>query len=86
MKTFLDWIKANDLEDTLVVSPAEKADTPEGEEATGENTKRTGISHNYPDAYVRAHYPHKYFNPVIATADLDLEAKPPLKTKGNPPN
>ena len=42
MKTFLDWIKANDLEDSLVVSPAEKADTPEGEEATGENTKRTG--------------------------------------------
>lgn len=87
MKTFLDWIKVNNLEDTLVVgTPAQETDTPEGEEATGENTKRTGYSFNYPDAYVRAHYPHKYFNPIKATADLDLEAKPPLKTKGNPPN
>lgn len=41
-----------------------------------ENTKRTGLTANYPDAYVRSQYPHKYFNPIKATADLDLEQKP----------
>ena len=41
-----------------------------------EQTKRTGITYNNPDAYIRAHYPHKYFNPTKATTDLDLEQKP----------
>ena len=38
-----------------------------------EKTKRTGLSANYPPAYVSAQYPHKYFNPSKATADLDIK-------------
>jgi hypothetical protein len=41
-----------------------------------ENGKRTGLTANYPPGYVRDQYPHKYFNPIKATADLDLEQKP----------
>lgn len=67
MKTFLDWLKENKA-DLLVDKEAEKA--------TSEDTTRTGVSQNYPDAYVRAQYPHKYFNAGLATADLALEAKP----------
>ena len=70
MKTFTKWAEEHELELPKL------QDAPEGEEATKENTKRTGYSFNYPDAYVRAHYPHKYFNPIKATADLDIEAKP----------
>ena len=67
MKTFLQWADENKL--TLpVVKDAE-----DGKPATAENTKRTGYSANYPDAYVRSQYPKKYFNPIKATADLDAE-------------
>lgn len=69
MKTFLDWVKDEELELPVFT------DAPEGEEATGENTKRAGISANYPDAYVRAQYPHKYFNPITSTADGKLAKK-----------
>jgi len=68
MKTFFQWAEANEL-------PLMQ-EVPDKEDATEENTKRTGYSFNYPDAYVRAHYPHKYFNPIKATADLDAVAKP----------
>ena len=70
MKTFTQWIEAQKLELPVFV------DTKDGEKATSENTKRSGISANYPDAYVRAQYPHKYFNPIAADADYKLEAKP----------
>jgi hypothetical protein len=63
MKTFLDWVKENNL---LVDAEPTK-------ETTKENRKRTGYSANYPPAYVASQYPHKYFNPSKATADLDKE-------------
>lgn len=67
--TFLKWAEEKELDLPVFT------DAPEGEEATGENTKRAGISANYPDAYVRAQYPHKYFNPITATADGKLAKK-----------
>ena len=66
MKSFLDWIAEEKL-DLPVVTDAD-----EGEKTVEEKTKRTGLSANYPDAYVAGQYPHKYFNPIKATADLDL--------------
>ena len=77
MKTFLDWVKDENLDLTVqtAATPAEPADVEQGEETSDENTKRAGISANYPDAYVRAQYPHKYFNPVTATADGKLAGK-----------
>jgi len=67
MKTFFQWAEANSL--PLV-------EVPDKEDSIEENGQRTGYSHNYPDAYVRSQYPHKYFNPIKATADLDAESKP----------
>lgn len=70
MKTFTQWIEAQKLELPVFV------DVKDGEKSTSENTKRSGVSQNYPDAYVRGQYPHKYFNPIAADADYKLEAKP----------
>lgn len=70
MKSFVQWLEANKLELPVFV------DSEDGEKATAENTKRSGISANYPDAYVRSQYPHKYFNPIAADADYKLSAKP----------
>jgi hypothetical protein len=60
MKTFIKWCE----EEKLNLPPVD------------ENRVRTGITANYPDAYVRAQYPHKWFNPHKATTDLDLQQKP----------
>lgn len=65
MKSFLDWVKEEKLE--LEVS----ADA--GKKTIEEKTKRTGLSANYPAAYVSGQYPHKYFNPIKATTDLDIQ-------------
>jgi hypothetical protein len=70
MKTFDQWLEENKL--TLPMF----SDSEESKDATSEDTKRAGISQNYPDAYVRAQYPHKYFNPIAADADYKLSAKP----------
>lgn len=70
MKTFFQWVEESGLDLPVVV------DAPEGEETTSEDGVRTGYSHNYPDAYVRAHYPDGYFPPSKATAFLDKDAKP----------
>lgn len=73
IKTFLNWAGDKGL------------DLPSTEDVTKENRVRTGLNQNYPDAYVRAQYPHKYFNPSKATTDFDLEAKPktaPANTPG----
>ena len=51
------------------------SDSAESEKTVEEKTKRTGLNANYPDAYVAAQYPHKYFNPIKATADLDLSTR-----------
>lgn len=67
MKSFLDWVKEEKLE-LPVITAAE-----EGEKTVEEKTKRTGLSANYPAAYVSGQYPHKYFNPTKATADLDIQ-------------
>lgn len=67
MKSFLDWVKDEKLELSVVTSAAD------GEKTVEEKTKRTGLSANYPKAYVSGQYPHKYFNPTKATTDLDFE-------------
>jgi hypothetical protein len=74
MQTFLNWIKEQNLEVPVVsdVAPPEEVET-EAQPTTDENRKRTGYSANYPPAYVSSQYPHKYFNPSKASADLDKE-------------
>jgi hypothetical protein len=67
MNTFFQWIQENGHKLPVEIE-AEDADA-------SENTHRAGVSHNYPDAYVRAQYPHKYFNPTTATADGKLAKK-----------
>jgi hypothetical protein len=72
MKTFEQWAKEKGLELPEIHQPEGEADKAK----VAENAKRTGLTHNYPDAYVRGQYPHKYFNPIKATADLDIEQQP----------
>ena len=67
MKSFLDWIKEESLELPVF------SDAAESEKTVEEKTKRTGLSANYPASYVSGQYPHKYFNPIKATADLDIQ-------------
>lgn len=74
MKKFLQWVEDNNLSLPSDVVAGEKTDV-EAKPATSENTKRSGISQNYPDAYVRGQYPRKYFNPITATADGKLDGK-----------
>ena len=71
MKTFIQWCEEKQL----------PVDVPQGQDTTDEHRVRTGLSQNYPDAYVRGQYPHKYFNPTKGTADLDIE-QPPSKKYG----
>jgi hypothetical protein len=40
---------------------------------TSENTKRAGVSQEYPPGYVQSQYPDAYFAPYSATAFLDLK-------------
>lgn len=65
MKSFIEWAKENKLELPIIDQVSEPA--------TSENTKRTGYSANYPAQYVSGQYPHHYFNPIKATADLDAQ-------------
>jgi hypothetical protein len=67
MRTFTKWAEETnkDLDTILDVERPSKT--------TKENSKRTGYSANYPPAYASGQYPHKYFNPTKATADLDKE-------------
>jgi len=67
MKTFMQWSEENKIE-LPVEAQGENADA-------SENTHRAGASKNYPDAYVRGQYPHKYFNPTTSTADGKLAGK-----------
>lgn len=69
MKSFLDWINEEKLDLPTFT------DAPKGQKTVEEKTKRTGLNANYPDAYVAGQYPHKYFNPIKATADLDLSTR-----------
>jgi hypothetical protein len=75
MKSFLDWLKEEKL--TLTsdseASSEQSLEAPATEKTVEEKTKRTGLSANYPPAYVADQYPHKYFNPIKATADLDIQ-------------
>lgn len=69
MKSFLDWLK----EEKLELPGEQTVEAPASEKTVEEKTKRTGLSANYPPAYVADQYPHKYFNPGKATADLDIQ-------------
>lgn len=65
-----------------------KLPLPTAEPATAENTLRSGIRGQYPDAYVRSQYPDAHFAPVSATAFLDLKNAKGVKMKkdaGNTP-
>jgi hypothetical protein len=73
MKNFFQWAEEKNFDLSFL---KDINDSEDGKKATSENTKRSGISANYPDAYVRSQYPHKYFNPKAADADYKLEAKP----------
>ena len=66
MKTFEQWCEDNNYEIPVLGSESAK-------KTTKENRIRTGYDANYPDAYVAAQYPSKYFNPSKSTADLDAE-------------
>lgn len=46
-----------------------------------ENTHRSGIRPQYPDAYVRSQYPDAYFTPTSATAYLDLKNAKKMKMR-----
>ena len=41
--------------------------------STSENTKRAGLSQEYPPGYIQSQYPDAYFAPIVATAYLDLK-------------
>lgn len=75
MHTFLNWIKEQKLDATLISTDASAPEKTEedGQPTLDEKRTRTGYSANYPPAYVSAQYPQKYFNPVKATADLDAQ-------------
>lgn len=49
--------------------------------AVSENTHRSGIRGQYPDAYVRSQYPDAYFAPTSASAYLDLKNAKSVKSK-----
>lgn len=66
MKTFLQWCEDEKLKLPLI-------DVDRGEEATSEDSKRTGYSPHYPAAYKSGQYPHKYFNAGLSTADLEKQ-------------
>jgi hypothetical protein len=51
---------------------------PASTETTAENTKRAGVSQEYPDGYVGSQYPDAYFAPIVATSYLDIKNR-----KGN---
>ena len=69
MKSFLQWAEENKVE-LPVFKDAEENDN---QPALQEKTKRTGLSANYPKAYVSAQYPDLYWTPIKATAALDLK-------------
>lgn len=71
MKTFLQWLEAEKKE-LPVIDDSQDKDKP----SLQEKTKRGGIGHQYPDAYVRWQYPHKYYNSIAADADYKLSAQP----------
>jgi hypothetical protein len=53
---------------------------------TSENTKRAGISQEYPPGYVQSQYPDAYFAPISATAFLDLKNQKGNNRKKAPNN
>ena len=56
--------------------------------ALDENTKRAGVSQEYPTGYIRNQYPDAYFAPIVATSYLDLKnakAVSDRKDAGNTP-
>ena len=76
MKSFFDWLKEEKLDLPAFTDQADAEETterPTKGKTVEEKTKRTGLSANYPPAYVSGQYPHKYFNPSKATADLDIQ-------------
>jgi hypothetical protein len=65
MRSFVKWVEE------------EKGLKPVQADATSENTKRAGISDNYPQAYAGKGYayPDAYFMPITSTAEGKLKGK-----------
>ena len=76
MKTFVQWAedKGYDFPELLIDVEPKKA--------SSENRVRTGVTANYPDAYLRAQYPDGYYPPHKGTAVLDLKQKAAPKYGG----
>lgn len=58
IKTFVQWCESNKRDLSFMLT---------------EKGARTGTHYPMPTGYYVAHYPHKYINPIISTADLDLK-------------
>lgn len=77
MLNFEQWCAENSFELPYAVVEVEGEKqaallgSAEAQDTTDEQRARTGYSANYPDAYVRAQYPHQWFVPRKATANLD---------------
>ena len=69
MQNFMQWAEEQKLDISIVT------DTEPAKKSTKENTKRTGMTDNYPPAYSRGQYPDGYMPPIKATALLDLKQK-----------
>ncbi len=72
MIDFLKWVEEQNLElPTLADVEDEGKEKPKSEDRL-----RAGVRQNYPDAYARSQYPHKYFNPQAPETDYYMAAKP----------
>lgn len=71
MKTFVQWAESKKMDLSFVLA---------------EKGSRTGLHYPMPTAYYKAHYPDKYFNPIIATADLDVKNFDQYSDKAPPDN
>lgn len=66
MLNFINWCQSKSLP------------LPTAAPSTEENTKRAGLSQEYPDGYIGSQYPDAYFAPIAATSYLDIKNR-----KGN---
>jgi hypothetical protein len=69
VKTFIQWAEDKKYDLSFLLT---------------EKGSRTGLHYPMPTGYYMAHYPRKYFNPIIATADQDVDNFKQYKDKAPP--